>query len=131
MPIGDHTSPSDEAIAADIVDAALKVHSKLGPGLLESSYEHCLAYELGRRGHHVIHQHAVPLVYEEMTLEVGYRIDRLVDDRLVVEVKAVERTLPVHVAQVLTYLKLLNLQLGLLISFNVPLIKDGIKRVAN
>lgn len=129
MPIGDCTTPEDERFAASVVAAARKVHSYLGAGLLESSYAACLAHELRLRGHDVVHEVGVPLEYEGLRLEVGYRIDLLVDSRIVVEVKAVETLLPVHTAQLLTYLKLMKLDLGLLINFNVPLIKDGIRRV--
>lgn len=129
MPIGDSTSSFDEEIGKDVVDSSYKVHPRLGPGLLESAYEHCIAFEPRRRGHDVVHQLAVPLEYDGMRLEVGFRVDLLVDGRVVVEVKAVEKVLPVHEAQVLTQLKLLNLDLGYLINFNVPTIKEGIKRI--
>lgn len=127
--IGDCTSEDDERIASDIVDAAFQVHSRLGPGLLESAYEHCLHYEPQRRGHRVSRQLEVPLHYDQITLEVGFRVDLLVDNRIVIEVKSIEKLLPVHTAQLITYLKLLGLDLGFLINFNVPLIKQGLKRV--
>lgn len=129
MPIGDKTSADDEVIATDIIDAAFKVHSQLGPGLLESAYEHCLVFELRRRGHHVDQQLVCPLIYDGHTLDVGYRIDLRVDHRIIVDVKAVEQMHKVFPAQVLTYVKLQCLDLRLLINFNVPLIKDGIKRI--
>ena len=118
-----------ETLATTVVDAAFKVHSKLGPGLLESAYEACLAHELGKRGHQVARQVPQPVHYEGLDIEVGYRLDLLVDQTLIVELKAVERVLPIHSAQLMTYLKLSRKTLGLLINFNVPLIKDGIKRV--
>lgn len=122
---------TENEIAKIVVDCAYKVHSSLGAGLLESSYEACLAYEINKRGLSVISQKALPLIYEEVKLEVGYRIDLLVEERLIVEVKAVESLHDVHLAQILTYLKLSDCRLGLLINFNVPLIKNGIRRVIN
>lgn len=99
--------------------------------MLESAYEHCLAHELRKSGLHVLQQHALPLVYEDVKLEAGYRIDLLVNNKLIIEVKAVEALNDIHLAQTLTYLKLSNGKLGLLINFNVLLLKDGIKRVIN
>lgn len=119
-----------EATAFDVVDAAFKVHSALGPGLLESVYEACMEHELRKRGHPVRRQTIVPVVYEGIEFEEGFRLDLLVRDMIVVEVKAVERTLPVHAAQLLTYLRLTGVRLGFLINFNVPLIKQGIRRFA-
>ena len=113
------------------LDAAFKIHKTLGPGLLESAYEHCLAHELRKSGLHVLQQHPLPLVYEDVKLEAGYRIDILVNNKLIIEVKAVEALNEIHLAQTLTYLKLSNGKLGLLINFNVLLLKDGIKRVIN
>lgn len=118
-----------EEIAKDVVDAAFSVHSELGPGLLESAYEACLKHELEHRGRKVLTQLPQPVNYRGLQLDVGYRIDLLVDDRLIVELKTVEQLLPIHHAQLLTYLKLSRQTLGLLINFNVPLIKHGIKRV--
>ena len=112
-------------------DAALKVHQTLGPGLLESSYEECMFYELGKRGLFVEKQKALPLIYEEVKLDVGYRVDLLLENKLIIEIKSVEALNDVHLAQILTYLKLSNCKLGLLINFNVKLIKDGVKRVIN
>lgn len=111
------------------MDAALAVHRTLGPGLLESVYEVCLAHELARRGHVVRSQIALPVVYDAVKLEAGYRIDILVDEVVIVEVKAVETIAPVHEAQLLTYLRLSNRRLGFLINFNVALLKHGIKRM--
>ena len=111
------------------VDAAFKVHNTLGPGLLESSYEECLYYELVQRGLVVQKQKALPLIYENVKLEIGYRVDLLIENKLIIEIKAVEVLNDVHLAQILTYLKLSNCRLGLLINFNVARIKDGIRRV--
>lgn len=112
-----------------MVDAALQVHRTLGPGLLESAYEICLAHELESRGRVVRKQVALPLVYRDVKLEAGYRIDLVVDDAVVVEVKAVEALAPVHEAQLLTYLRLSERRLGFLINFNVVLLKQGLKRM--
>ena len=119
------------AIARAVVDAAIAVHTELGPGLLESAYEACLAYELTSRKLAVQRQVPVPLRYREILLDIGYRIDLLVEDRLVVEIKAVERIAPIHVAQVLTYLKLRNRQLGLVLNFNTAHMRNGIRRVVS
>jgi GxxExxY protein len=116
-------------VASEIVDAAFKIHSKLGPGLLESAYEALMVYELTKRGLRVRKEVDVPVVYEEVRLDVGYRLDLVVDDCVIVELKAVEKLLPIHDAQLLTYLKLTGIRLGILINFNTKLIKDGIKRV--
>jgi GxxExxY protein len=112
-----------------IVDCAFKVHSRLGPGLLESVYEACLVHELVKKGLKVDRQVALPILYDGLVLESGLRIDLIVEDSVIVELKAVEEVLPVHRAQVLTYLKLARKRLALLINFNVPLIKDGIERI--
>lgn len=117
-----------DAVARRIVEAAFAVHRVLGPGLLESTYEVCLAYELDRRGSKVLKQVALPVVYEEVRLEAGYRVDLIVDDVVIVEVKAIEALAPVHEAQLLTYIRLSGRRLGLLINFNVALLKEGIKR---
>jgi GxxExxY protein len=116
-------------VARQVVDGAFAVHSTLGPGLLESVYETCLAYELGKRGLVVERQVILPVHYDGLRLEAGLRLDLLVEHCLIVELKAVETLLPVHRAQLLTYLKLTNHRLGLLINFTVPLIRDGIVRV--
>jgi len=116
-------------IARQIVDSALAVHRALGPGLLESVYEQCLAYELRGRGIHVRTQVAVPIRYRDAQIEAGFRLDMIVGDLVVVEVKAIEKLMPVHEAQLLTYLKFSQFHLGLLINFNVVLIKHGIKRM--
>ncbi len=116
--------------AQQIVDAAFRVHRALGPGLLENIYEVCLVHELRKRDLHVVQQVSLPIVYDNVELETGLRLDVLVNESVIVELKAVERILPVHHAQVLTYLKLTGHRLGLLINFNVPLIKEGISRIA-
>jgi GxxExxY protein len=122
----------DENGIGDIVVAAgLRIHTKLGAGLLESAYEACLLYELGKRGLRVQSQVAMPIRYEEVQLDVGFRLDLLVEERVVVEVKAIEKLLPVHMAQLLSYLKLGDFRLGYLLNFNVPHMRDGIKRVVN
>ena len=124
--------PSEiENLASQVVNAALAVHRTLGPGLLESAYEECMAIELIHAGLHVERQKTVPLIYRGRTIDAAYRLDLIVGDRLLVELKAIEALLPVHRVQVATYLRLLHLPLGLLINFNVPLIKDDIHRVLN
>ncbi|NCO34570.1 MAG: GxxExxY protein [Armatimonadetes bacterium CG2_30_59_28] len=120
-----------EGIATDIVDCAIKVHRALGPGLLESAYQACLAYELRKRGHAVECELELPLEYEGVRIEVGYRIDMLIDDLVIVENKAVEKVHPVVEAQLLTYLKLKECKLGFILNWNVPLMKDGVKRMVN
>jgi len=112
-----------------ILEAAYKVHSALGPGLLESSYQACLAYEIRKRGLFVETEIALPLVYEGIRLECGYRIDMLVESKVIIELKVVEALNDVHLAQILTYLKFSNNHTGLLINFNVKSLKDGIRRV--
>ena len=114
-----------------VIGCAIVVHQALGPGLLESAYEECLFYELGKSGLYVEKQKPMPLVYEEVRLECGYRIDLMVENCLVIEVKSVETLNYVHIAQVLTYLKLSRCKLGLLLNFKVARMRDGIKRVVN
>jgi GxxExxY protein len=118
-------------ISGQIVDAAMKVHSALGPGLLESAYHACLAYELRKRGLHVGSQLELPIDCDGVKLDVGYRIDLLVEKLVIVEIKAVETVLPIRGSQLLCYLRLSGCRLGLLINFNVVHLKDGIKRVVN
>lgn len=125
---GERTTPEIERIAAEIVDAAYKVHRTLGPGLLESVYEACMEYELKRRGLRVERQKKVAICFDGMLLDDALRMDLLVEDCVIVEIKAVETMNPVFTAQTLTYLKLAGKQLAFLINFNVPRIKDGIKR---
>ena len=118
-----------EEIAAKIVNAAIKVHMALGPGLLESVYEICLAHELTKRGYKVRRQLEVPITYDGIRFDAGFRLDLLVNELVIVEVKAVEGEHPVHEAQLLSHMKLLGKRLGFLINFNVPRIKDGIQRI--
>lgn len=118
-------------ISGNIVDAAMKVHSILGPGLLENAYEACLEHELKKRGSRVERQVALPVVYDGVRIDVGYRLDLLVEDAVIVELKAVEKIAPIHEAQLLSYLKLSGKKVGLLINFNVLHLKDGIKRMVN
>lgn len=120
-----------ETIASAVVDCGLRVHKALGPGLLESVYEAVLADGLSARGFAVVRQHAVPIVFEGRTLAEGFRLDLLIDDLVVVEVKSVERLIGLHGKQLLTYLRLSRKPLGLLINFNVELFKDGVSRIAN
>ena len=129
MSYGENTIESIERVATAVVDAAFKVHTTLGPGLLESVYETCLEYEIKRRGLKVERQVKVPIIYDGVPLDADLRVDLLVEDCLVVEIKSVERMIPVFEAQALTYLKLTGKRLCLLINFNVPLIKNGIKRI--
>ena len=121
---------SAETAARETVDATIKVHRTLGPGLLESVYEHCLAYELDARGVPYRRQLALPIVYGDSVIDAALRLDLLVDDQVIVEVKSVERLAPIHDAQLMTYLKLSRRRLGLLINFNGILLKDGLRRFA-
>ena len=116
-------------ISGQIVDAAMKVHSALGPGLLESAYEACLLFELHKRGLQTLSQVEMPVNYDGVMINVGYRLDLLVEDLVLVELKCVEQLLPIHQAQVLSYLTLSGKKLGLLINFNEVHLKDGIKRI--
>lgn len=122
---------SENVVAQQIVDAAYRVHTTLGPGLLESVYETALAYELEKRGLHITRQQAIPVVYEAVRIHTGFHADLVVEDKVIVEIKALETIAPVHKRQLLTYLKLADKRLGLLINFNVALIKDGITRIVN
>jgi GxxExxY protein len=122
---------TENEIAKIVFNCALKIHKNLGPGLLESAYEECLYYELKKTGLKIEKQKALPLIYEEVKLEIGYRIDLIIENKFIIEVKSVEALNDVHLAQLLTYLKLSNCKLGMLINFNVKLIKNGIKRVIN
>ncbi|MFO1041267.1 MAG: GxxExxY protein [Planctomycetaceae bacterium] len=118
-------------ITGQIVDAAMKVHTALGPGLLESAYQACLAYELRKRGLQVETEVELPVHYEGIRLDVGYRLDLLVESQVIVELKSVENVMPLHEAQLLSYLKLSGKKIGLLINFNVARLKNGIIRLAN
>jgi GxxExxY protein len=122
---------NENELSSAIIGCALKVHKALGPGLLESAYEACLLYELTRSNLKVEPQKGLPLVYQDVKLECGYRVDLLVESKVIVELKAVESINPLHSAQLLTYLKLSYCKLGLIINFNVLLLKDGIRRIVN
>lgn len=115
-------------ITEKIIGCAIEVHKSIGPGLLESAYEECLAYELKNAGLNISRQIAVPVIYKDIKLEYGYRIDILVENAVIIELKAIEALAPVHEAQILTYMKFANKSIGLLINFNVTLLKNGIKR---
>jgi GxxExxY protein len=122
---------TENEVSRQIVDAAFTIHKRLGPGLLESVYEATLAYELTRRGFAILRQHPIPVVYEEVHLETGYRADLIVERLVIVELKSVDALASIHKKQMLTYLRLSGLRLGLLINFNCELIRDGITRVVN
>jgi GxxExxY protein len=122
---------TENQIAAIVVDAAYKIHQTLGPGLFESVYEAALEFELRKRGLRVAQQVGLPVHYEEVKLELGFRVDLIVDEKVIVEIKSIEALAPIHKKQLLTYLRLTDLRLGLLINFNVELIKHGIQRVIN
>ena len=121
----------ENEISKIVFESALKIHKVLGPGLLESAYEECLFYELKKYDLKVEKQKQLPLIYEEVRLDVGYRIAIIIEDKFIVEVKSVEALADVHLAQLLTYLRLSNCKLGLLINFNVSLLKNGVRRVIN
>jgi GxxExxY protein len=118
-------------ITGQIIGAAIEVHRALGPGLLESAYEACLAFELVEHGLQVERQKPLPLVYKQVELDCGYRLDLFVEDSVIVEIKAVDQLAPIHQAQLLSYLKLADCKVGLLINFNVKLLKNGIRRVVS
>jgi GxxExxY protein len=120
-----------EEIARQIVDSTIKVHRKLGPGLLESAYQTCLSYELRQRGFHVECEVDQPVAYGDLQLEAGYRLDMIIEKLIIIENKAVDTLLPIHKAQLLTYLRLSGRRLGFLINWNVPLVKNGICRMVN
>lgn len=122
---------TENELSKIVFDCALKVHQTLGPGFLESAYEECLFYELKKMGLHIQKQKPLPLIYEEVKLDVGYSLDIIIENKLILEIKSVDALNDIHFAQLLTYLKLTNCKLGLLINFNVVLIKNGIKRVVN
>jgi GxxExxY protein len=118
-----------EEVFKQILDCSFRVHSALGPGLLESSYKECLFYELKQQGRIVDKQKPLPLIYHEVKLDIGYRIDLLIENMIIVEIRSVDALNEVHYAQILTYMKLSGCKLGLLVNFNVRHLKDGIKRV--
>jgi len=122
---------TENELSKIVFDCALKVHQNLGPGLLESAYEACLFYELKKTVLDIQRQKSLPLIYEEVKLNIGYRIDIIIENKLILEIKSVEVLNDIHFAQLLTYLKLTDCKLGMLINFNVNLIKNGIKRVVN
>ena len=122
---------TENAIAKEVVDAAFRIHTTLGPGLLESVYQTVLAYELGRRGLRAVSQQPIPVIYENVRIDTGFRADLVVEDKVIVEIKSVESLAPVHKKQLLTYLRLADKRLGLLINFQVALIKEGITRIVN
>ncbi|NNE99986.1 MAG: GxxExxY protein [Pyrinomonadaceae bacterium] len=122
---------TENELSKIVIGLAMQVHTALGPGLLESSYKECLYYEIKRAGLKVEKEKPLPLVYEEVKLECGYRVDLLVEKKLIIEIKSVEATNDVHLAQVLTYLKLSDCRLGLLINFNVARLKHGVRRIVN
>jgi GxxExxY protein len=124
-----HKGAQREIVFRQVLNSAFYVHSELGPGLLESAYEQCLFYELTRSGVKVEKQKGMPLIYREMKMELGYRLDLFVEDDIIVEIKAVEALNDVHMAQILTYMKISGCKLGLLINFNCRHLKDGIRRV--
>jgi GxxExxY protein len=118
-------------IGGQIIDSSIKVHRALGPGLLESTYQACLAYELQQRGLRVETEVIQPVKYEGLNIDAGYRLDMVIEDSVIIENKSVEKLLPIHQAQLLTYLRIRNFRLGYLINWNVQLIKDGIHRMVN
>ena len=121
----------ENSLSKKIIGTAIELHKKLGPGLLESAYENALAYDLKEIGLDTKQQVSMPFVYKEIKLDIGYRLDLLIENKVILEIKSVESLAPVHYAQLLTYLKLSNLKLGLLINFNTKLLKDGIHRIVN
>ncbi len=122
---------TENEIATQVVDAAFKIHTRLGPGLLESVYQAVMAYELQKRGLRVIREQPIPVVYENVHLEMGFRADLVVEEKVLVELKSIKAIAPIHKKQLLTHLRLTSKRLGLLINFNTDLIKDGITRIAN
>jgi GxxExxY protein len=128
---GDAETRRFDEISDAVIGACIEIHQHLGPGLLESAYEECLRYELSARGILFERQKPLPVVYKSVRLDCGYRIDLVVAQKLIVELKAVEELLPIHEAELLTYLKLSNLSIGLLINFHVPVLKHGLKRIVN
>jgi len=122
---------NENELTGIIIGIAIDVHRSLGPGLLENAYKECLYYKLLQSGIYCIKEKSMPLIFEGVTMDCGYRVDLLVEDRIVIEIKSVDQLTDVHVAQTLTYLKLGNFRIGLLINFNVVLLKDGIRRLVN
>ncbi len=122
---------TENEISSKVIGASIEVHKQLGPGLLESTYEVCLIYELKQLGLDVKNQIALPVVYKELKLDAGYRIDLIVENKVIIEIKSVDELANIHTAQLLTYLRLKNIKLGLLINFNSVKVVDGIKRIVN
>jgi GxxExxY protein len=120
-----------DQISRRIIGAAIEVHRHLGPGLLESAYQSCLAFELRQLGLKVEEQKSLPVVYKQVKLDCGYRLDLVVEDEIIVEIKAIEKLLPIHEAQLLSYLRLANKRAGLLMNFHVPVLENGLKRIVN
>jgi GxxExxY protein len=120
-----------DQISHSIIGAAIEVHRHLGPGLLESAYEACLVFELKRLGMNVEVQKPLPVIFKDVKLDCGYRLDLVVEDEIIVEIKAIEKLLPIHDAQLLSYLRLTKKRVGLLMNFHVPVLKDGLKRIGN
>ena len=127
----DYTKSPHNALTGKIIGVAIEVHRTLGPGLLESAYEACLVFELQEKGLNIERQKPLPLVYKNVKLDSGYRLDLIVETKVVVEVKSMTEIAAVHKAQLLSYLRLANLQIGLLINFNVKMLKQGIHRIIN
>ena len=121
----------ENEISGMLIDIFIKIHSQLGPGLLESVYEEVICYELKKRQLHFKRQQAIGVMYDEVKMDIGFRADIIVENKVIIEIKSVETIAPVHYKQILTYLRLCNIKLGLLVNFNVSLVKDGIKRIAN
>lgn len=122
---------TENEISTIVVEEAIHIHRSIGPGMLESAYVHCLAYRLAKRGLKVKSEVAVPLIFEEVKLQCGYRADLVIENTVVIEIKSVEMIAPIHIAQTLTYLRFLHLKLAVLLNFNSLLMKDGIRRVVN
>ena len=122
---------TENEISSKVIGAAIEVHKQLGPGLLESTYETCLVYELRQLDLEVKQQVALPVIYKNIKLDAGYRLDLLIENKVIIELKSIEALAPIHYKQLTTYLKITGLKLGLLINFNEYLLKDGIKRIAN
>lgn len=120
-----------DKITNEIIGSAIEIHKELGPGLLESAYETCLEYELTHRGFHLERQKILPVKYKKIELDAAYRLDIVVENQIIIELKSVENLLPIHTAQLLSYLKLAELPVGLLINFNVAKLKNGVKRIVN
>jgi GxxExxY protein len=120
-----------DQISRRIIGAAIEVHRHLGPGLLESAYQSCLAFELKQLGLNVEEQKPLPVVYKQVKLDCGYRLDMVVEDEVILEIKAIEKLLPIHEAQLLSYLRLAKKRIGLLMNFHVPVLKNGLKRIVN